>query len=170
MDTRLQLLVFHLDDRRYALRLGQVQQVIRAVDFTPLPRAPEVVAGVINLHGQVVPLFDIRKRIGLGDTRIGIDDQFVIANASRRTVAIVVDAVQGIAERSEGDLVLAGDVAPRLEHIDGVIELDEGLVLIHNLDRFLSLEEEQVLEQAMSSERAGEQTGETAGERAGNAG
>ena len=57
-----QIVVFALDEPRYALPLSAVERVVRAVEITPLPKAPEIVLGVINMQGQVVPAVDIRKR------------------------------------------------------------------------------------------------------------
>lgn len=54
-----------LDGQRYALSLAQVERVIRAVEITPLPQAPEIITGVINVRGRVIPVVDIRKRFRL---------------------------------------------------------------------------------------------------------
>jgi purine-binding chemotaxis protein CheW len=61
----LQVLVFEVAGRRYGLPADDVQELLRAVSIVPLPRAPAVVEGVINLRGKVVPVLDVRGRFRL---------------------------------------------------------------------------------------------------------
>jgi purine-binding chemotaxis protein CheW len=150
MDRQLQLLVFLLDERYYALHLSQVRRVVRAVDVVPLPNAPDIVLGAIDLHGTVVPLFNIRRRFRIIDREITPEDEFVIACTSQRTVALAADKVTDIIQRPAEQLVAAKTILDPLQLVEGVIQLEEGLVLIHDLDRFLSLDEERVLETALT--------------------
>ena len=146
----VQLLVFCLDDRLQALYLSQVLRVIRAVDATPLPHAPDVVLGVIDIQGEIVPLLNTRKRFRIVDKEISPDDHFIIAKTPRRTVALFVDSVKGVIERPAGNIVAAQDIFHGLAQTQGVIQLDDGLTLIHDLDRFLSTEEEDTIAQALT--------------------
>lgn len=142
--------VLCLDDMRVALPLPCVERVVRAVYLTLLPDAPEIVLGVVNVQGRVIPAVNMRRRFRLPDREIALTDQLVIAHASQRTVALMADAVSGIFEYAEPDIVGAETIIPGLEYIDGVVKLSDGLILIHNLDRFLSLEEAESLDRAMA--------------------
>ncbi len=139
-----------LDGQRYALRLAQVDRVIRAVEITPLPQAPEIVAGVINVQGQVIPVVNIRKRFRLPEREIILSDQIVIAHTSRRPVALIVDGTDGVIEFPEHRVVHAGKILPDMEYVEGIAKLEDGMILIHDLDKFLSLEEEKTLDRALS--------------------
>lgn len=139
-----------LDGQRYALRLAQVDRVIRAVEITPLPQAPEIVAGVINVQGQVIPVVNIRKRFRLPEREIILSDQIVIAHTSRRPVALIVDGTDGVIEFPEHWVVHAGKILPDMEYVEGIAKLEDGMILIHDLDKFLSLEEEKTLDRALS--------------------
>ena len=59
------LVTFSLDDRKFALYVSVVQRIVRVVEVTALPKGPEIVVGIINLQGQVIPVFDIRMRFHL---------------------------------------------------------------------------------------------------------
>ena len=144
-----QYVVFSLDAQQFALQLSAVERVVRAVEVTPLPSAPELVLGVVNVFGQITPVFRTRQRFGLPEREIDVSDQFIIARARTRTVALVVDTVRGVHESIEQDMVAAERILPVMEHIEGVVKLKDGLMLIHDLDRFLSLEEEQTLDAAL---------------------
>jgi purine-binding chemotaxis protein CheW len=143
-------LVFALDDPRFALPLSMVEHVVRAVEITPLPRAPRVVLGVINARGRIIPVVDIRALLGLPAREIELGDQFIIARTSMRVLALLVDRVIGISEVPEGKVVCAESALPFAGYLRGVVQLEDGIVLIYDLDLFLSLEEERLLDAALS--------------------
>ena len=62
MNSFSRLVVFHVEDARYAVRLEDVERVVAAVKLVPLPDAPDLVLGVFNLQGNVVPAIDTRRR------------------------------------------------------------------------------------------------------------
>jgi purine-binding chemotaxis protein CheW len=140
-----QLVVFAMDEQRYALQLAAVERVVRMVEVTPLPQAPQIVLGVINAQGQIIPVVDIRRRFRLPARDIHLSDHLLIARTARRTVALALDAVTGIVEGSAQAVITAEEILPGLEYVEGVIKLEDGLILIHDLDTLLSLEEEQTL-------------------------
>jgi purine-binding chemotaxis protein CheW len=141
-----QILVFALDEPSYALYLSAVERVVRSVEITHLPKAPRYVLGVINVQGQIIPVVDIRQRLHLPARDLAPDDQFILAHTSRRRVALVVDSVAGTRQLADRELVDAEHVLPGAEYIHGVAKLEDGLVLICDLDQFLSFEEERVLD------------------------
>lgn len=148
-----QLVVFRLDQQRYALPLAVVERAVRAVAVTPLPKAPAIVLGAINVNGQVLPVLNVRRRFLLADREMTPDDCFLLARTARHTVALLVDEADGVLERSEDEVVLSSDIVPALEHFPGVVKLHDGLVLVHDLDRFLSLDEARALDMAMGEGR-----------------
>ncbi|MGR3177461.1 MAG: chemotaxis protein CheW, partial [Candidatus Anammoxibacter sp.] len=141
-----QLIVFILDEQKYALYLVDVEKVVRTVEITSLPKAPGIVLGVINVQGKIIPVLNIRKRFSLPERAIGLNDQLIIAHTSKRDVALFVDSVQNVLEYSQQNMTDAGSIQPDMEHIDGVLKLDDDLVLIHDLSKFLYPEEEEMLE------------------------
>lgn len=145
-----QWVVFRLDEGRYALPLAAVDRIVRAVHITPMPRAPGIVLGAIDVQGRVLPVFNIRRRFGLPERTVDPADHFLIAHTARRTVVLVIDAAQGVLEHAATAVTEAANISHELEHVRGVIQLDDGLVLIHDLEHFLSADEARVLDEAMS--------------------
>lgn len=143
-----QYVVFFLDGQRYALHLSAVERIIRAVEVTPLPKAPEIVLGIINMQGRIIPVVNIRRRFRLPEREIDLSHQLIIANTAKRSVALVVDEVRGIIEQAQEEVVPAEVVLPGVKYVEGVVKLEDGMILIHDLDRFLSLEEEKALDKA----------------------
>lgn len=151
MNNVLRLVVVTLDERWFALPLAAVERVVRMVDVTPLPGAPDVVDGVVNVAGDIVAAVSIRKRLGLAHGAPRIADSLVLARTPRRRLAVIVDSVSGVAECSQADMASAAEIAPGASHIEGILKTGEGLILIHDLEKFLSPEEDQLLERAMGS-------------------
>jgi purine-binding chemotaxis protein CheW len=149
MNRLSRLVNFNLDDGKFALFLSAVMRIIRVVEITSLPKAPEIVLGVINMHGLIIPVFDIRKRFRLParDTQLG--DQMIVASTSKRTVALLVDSVSDVIEISEEKIIAGEKILPGLEYIEGVVKTEDGMILIHDLEQFLSLQEEKALLEAM---------------------
>lgn len=145
------LVIFILNEQRYALFLPAVGRILRMVEITPLPKAPEIVLGVINMQGRIVPVLDIRKRFRLPERELDPSDQLVIACTSKRAVALAVDKVIGVVERSGQEVIAAEKILPGMEYVEGVAKLEDGMILIHDLDTFLSLEEEKALDEVMRS-------------------
>ena len=142
--------VLGFDALRIALPLSAVERVVRAVYVTPLPGAPAIVSGVANVQGRIIPVVDMRKRFRLPQREMALTDRLVIAHTAQRAVALVVDSVNGVIEHAEPDRVDAETILPGLEYVDGVVKLGDGLILIHDLDRFLSLDEAEMLDRAMA--------------------
>jgi purine-binding chemotaxis protein CheW len=145
-----QLVVFTLDEQRYALHLATVERVVRMVEITPLPKAPEIVPGAINVQGRIVPVVNFRRRFGLAEGEIRLSDHIILAHTLKRVVALVVDTVNGIIERSDHEVIAAEEILPGLDYLEGVTKLEGGLILIHDLDTFLSFEEEKELDAALN--------------------
>lgn len=145
----LQAVVFSLEGQRYALPLEAVTRIVRAVEVTPLPGAPPVVLGAIDVEGRILPVLDIRMRFGLQMREIDPSQQFVIATAGRRTVVLVVDESHGLIEFAQSDLVGSSAIAPGAEHFEGMVRLGDGLALLHDLEKFLSLDECRLLDESM---------------------
>jgi purine-binding chemotaxis protein CheW len=143
------LVVFHLEAQRYALYLEAVERVVRAVQVTPLPEAPLTVLGIINAQGTLRPVIDVRKRFGLALREPELSDRLILARLPRHPVALLVDAVEGVLVPDESLLAPAERIAPALEITAGAVKLEDGLILISDLERFLSLEDEKKLKTAL---------------------
>lgn len=154
MSDPYHLVVFRLQEQSYALHLDVVERIVRAVEITNVPEAPEIVLGVINVAGRIIPVMNLRRRFGLPEHEIDPADHLVIAHTRRRAVALLVDEADDVVAYPESAVVDANQIVPGLAHVHGAIQLESGLVLIHDLESFLSLDEEQELDRVMKSEEA----------------
>lgn len=143
-------LVFKLDEQEFAVGLGAVERVVRAVEIMPLAEAPRGVRGVINYMGRIVPVFDLWLRFGQPSREVRVTDHLVIAHTHWRTVALLVDSVSGVVSRTEAQITPASEILPDLESITGVMKFDGGMVHVHDLERFLSIEDHEALQMMLN--------------------
>ncbi len=146
-----QAVVFTLDGQQYGLPLPAVDRTVRMVAITPLPHAPDNVLGIINVRGQIIPVLSLRGRFRLPEREPALTDHLVIARTARRTVALVADAVLDPISYNRQETISPHDILPGIEGIKGVVKLASGLVLLHDLDSFFSLEEGAALERALGN-------------------
>jgi purine-binding chemotaxis protein CheW len=91
----------------------------------------------------------MRRRFGLKPRPIHPDDHLVIARSARRRWGLTVQAACDVVECAEDELIAPQSVVPGLEHVHGIARTPQGLLLIHDLDRFLAVDEEAVLQEAL---------------------
>jgi purine-binding chemotaxis protein CheW len=147
----MDLLVLALDNERYAIPVVQVREIVRAVAITRLPGAPSVIEGVVNLRGTLTPVFDLRRRFGLPLREISLSDLLVVAHAGRRTAMLRVDGALGVRAVDQLQLDGAEDLVARSPFISGLAKLPDGVVLIHDVEAFLSESESDALDEALAA-------------------
>ena len=146
------LVVFRIGEQEFAVGVDAVERVVRAVAVSPLPEAPRGVRGVINLQGRIVPVFDIWARCGAPERDLRESDHLIVAHTHWRMVALLVDSVIGVVPRVDARITPAAEILPDLQSFTGVMKLDGGLVLVHDLEKFLSIEDHAALQMALNFE------------------
>lgn len=149
MDSLNKLVVFYLDEQRYALPLSTVEKVFRAVEVILLPGALGMVLGIVNVQGRIIPVVNIRRRFELREREIDLNDQLVIAYTSKRSIAFVADSVSGVIEIPEQEVVPAEEILPGMEYVKCIAKQDDGMIHILDIDSILSFGEVKSLDFAM---------------------
>ena len=149
MSESNQIVVFTIDDQTYGLDLSCVERIVRAVEVTHLPDAPDVLHGVINVEGRVIPLVNSRRRLGLPEREIDLNDLFIILKAGGRSVALVADDVKPVMDVPHNELVRAGEFLPEAGYVQAVAKGEEGMIMILPVESTLSFEEHDRLSPAI---------------------
>ena len=144
-----EVLVFEVGGQKYGLPTVDVRELVRAVTITPLPNAPAVIEGVVNVRGRVLPVLDIRARFRLPAKALDPSDHFIVASAGPRGVILRVDRATHLALVDEASVQSPQTLGPSATYVAGVAKLDDGLVLIHDLTTFLSAAEAASLDEAL---------------------
>ncbi|HUW06952.1 MAG TPA: chemotaxis protein CheW [Williamwhitmania sp.] len=144
------IVLFNLDGQHYGLYLAAVDRVVPVVEIASLPKAPDIVMGVVNFHGEIIPVINVRKRFNLPIRALELNDQLIIARTSKRLVALVVDSVLGVHELKNSQLVNIEESFRYTNYLAGIAKVDDDIVLIHDLEKFLSLDEQQQIDKVLS--------------------
>jgi purine-binding chemotaxis protein CheW len=148
----MHILQFDLSGQHFGLALEAVREVVRAVAVTPLPGAPAVVEGAIDVRGELAPVLDVRARFGVPPAPLHPDQHMLIAHAGARLVVLRVDRVVALREVGAGTIAATDSVAPGLQRLAGIARLEDGLVLIQDLEAFLTQAEGEALDRALAEE------------------
>jgi purine-binding chemotaxis protein CheW len=141
------LLLTQLADTRIGFSASAVREIVRSVAIAPLSSAPAVIEGAINLRGAVIPVVDVRRRLGM-PARANTPDQFlVILETSDRLIAVRVDDVADVVEVPAGDIETSAALSPTLQQLAGVAATSDGALVIYDADAFLTQAERAVLDE-----------------------
>lgn len=144
------LLVFEVDRLRLAIPAQSVEQVHAAVAIAALPKAPPIVEGVVNVRGSLVPVLDLRRRFGLVPVALAPEQHLILARCGPRVVALRVDRASAVAAVPRDAVESAERIVPGAEYLAGIAKLPDGLLVIQDLERFLSLDEGQKVDVALA--------------------
>jgi len=145
----LQLVSFVIENEEFGVNILKVQEIIRSVSITRVPKSPDYVAGVINLRGKIVPVIDLRKRFSLKPKEADKDTRIIVVELDDKVVGFLVDKVKEVI-RVESEIIepppdLTTDISTH--YITGVAKLPDRLLILLDLDRVLTpVEKEQVSE------------------------
>ena len=136
------LATFFLAGEEYGVEVRQVQEIRRVTEITSVPRAPEFMRGVINLRGRILPVLDLRRRLGLGEVANDRAARIVVVRIKERLLGLLVDGASQVLK------VKVSQVEPPPEevlqqggdYIRGVAKLDDRLIILVDLERLLAHE------------------------------
>lgn len=141
--NNLKILIFSLNNEYFATDIGQVERIIGYEKPTVLPDSPNYIDGVIKHEGKILPILNLNKRFSYIDQE-SEGRKIIIVKRDNRQFGIVVDNVY---EVKTVDLNLLEGVPPitnglREEYISGLVKLEDRIVILLNLDRVLSEDDE----------------------------
>lgn len=142
------LLTFTLDGRRFALPGDCVLEIVPAVAIQRLPQAPPIVEGVVNVRGVIVAVLDVRARFGIAPSPLHQDQHFIIARSGGRTVALRVDRAIDVFTVVRSAIQVPTETSG-VRHVAGVAAVDDGALVIQDLEQFLALDEGAALDAAL---------------------
>ena len=136
----MQFVGFRLDQENYAIPITTIQEIIVMKPITRIPQVPASIEGLINLRGSVLPIVNLRRLFGLPPREFDDETRTVIVNVDGRTLGYVVDEVTQVmkiaADQIQPPPVSVAAVTKR--HIAGLARLDDGLLIILDIEQLLS--------------------------------
>jgi purine-binding chemotaxis protein CheW len=136
-DRKRQFITFRTADQEFGADIMTIREIRGWTETTPLPHSPDFVRGLINLRGMVLPVVDLKARLGQGRTEVTPKHVIIVVRCGERTMGLLVDAVSDILTASSSDIQptpeLARDVKEEL--VEGIAVLDQRMVTILGMEK-----------------------------------
>jgi purine-binding chemotaxis protein CheW len=136
------LATFFLDREEYGVDVRLVQEIRRVTEITQVPRAPEFIKGVINLRGRIIPVIDLKKKLGLGEVGVTKLSRIVVVTLKGRLLGLLVDGASqvlkvpvSLVEPAPEEVVQKGG-----DYLRGVAKLEGRLIILIELPTVLAVE------------------------------
>ena len=135
----LQLVSFHVGEEEFGLDILRVQEIIRVQQFTRVPNSPDIIDGVINLRGKIIPAISLRKCFGLEDLAPDKQTRIIVVEVKGTVVGFIVDAVSEVLRIAPSTI----EPPPRLgrvhkEYVFGVGKINERLVILLDIESLIA--------------------------------
>ena len=146
--------IFTLGKEEYGLDIMLVNAIQKYTDIVPIPNAPSYVRGIINLRGDVIPVYSLRRKFGLGDKEIDENSKLIITKSDNILLAYEVDEVKEIMEIeavniSETPVIVKNNDTA---YIKCVANINGRMILLLDHDGLLSSKEKENIENLMSNQ------------------
>ena len=135
------LCTFYLDDMLFGIDVDAVQEVLRYQVMTPVPLAPTVVTGLINLRGQIVTALDLRRRLELPERPAGLLPTNVVLRSNTVGASLLVDSIGEVLEVDDESFEPPPETIQGMarELILGAYKLSDKLLLLLDLRKTLEI-------------------------------
>ncbi|RLT43566.1 MAG: purine-binding chemotaxis protein CheW [Chloroflexi bacterium] len=141
------LVVFTLGNERYAVDIGDLWEINTMQTITHVPRAPHFIEGVINLRGEIIPVMDLRKRLGLDARAYDRSSRIMVTQTSHNRLGLIVDSVQEVWKVSSNLIKPAAEQGALIDEafVRGVAQKEQELIVLIDLQRLLGEDEQQTI-------------------------
>ena len=137
----LNIVVFRILDREYGINIAQVSQIIRSRKITPVPEAADFIEGVIVLRGKVLPVVNLRKKLGIASSAPDKKWRMIITRLESHSLAIIVDSATDVLHVEKEDITPPDEVLHNAKYLIGLVNLDKRLILLVDMVKLLTQEE-----------------------------
>lgn len=140
---QLHLVTFYLDREEFGVPIERVREVVRVPDITRVPEAPPHIRGVVNLRGRILPVVELRTRLGLAPLEVTARSRLVVADSRGRRLGMLVDRSGQVLKVPESAVIPPPPdaVSAHTDYVTGVARLETRLIILLDLDRALLLAE-----------------------------
>lgn len=155
MNTLINLACFKVGEETFAADIMLIREIILCRKVTHIPKAPDFIEGIINLRGKVIPVIDMRKRLGLAATEPTRAARIIITRVTGKDVGLIVDSVVNVIRIEEGEMQAAPKIATGIdsEYLKGIVRDADELVLVLDMEKVLSTTETIRLDEIFSSDK-----------------
>ena len=140
------IIVFRLENQLFGADVLPIQEILLPKEPVRVPNNPSFIEGVIDHRGQVIPVLDLKKRLGLGETQLKKEARLIVAKMGTKKIAFSVEAGLEITNTEKQQREEAPEMVKiKKEYIAGMVRLNVGLIVLINLLKVLTIEEQDLI-------------------------
>ncbi|MDP2036914.1 MAG: chemotaxis protein CheW [Ignavibacteria bacterium] len=145
----IQLVSFKLGNEEFGIDIGRVQEINMMMQLTKIPNSNRFIEGVVNLRGKIVPVVNLRERLGLSKKADDSKTKIIVSDVNNKLIGYIVDEVNEVLRISKSIIEPTPEIITGVnsELIEGVAKLEGRLLILLNLDKLLSTTEINQLQQ-----------------------
>ena len=149
MEKDLQVVGFRIGNETYGVRIGAVREIVRVPEITAVPSAPDLIEGVINLRGKIIPVMDLRKRFGQTEIQHDKKNRILVVELDNKLVGLIVNAASEVLKIPPSEIEPPGTVFAEGEssYVTGVGKLRGRLIILLDIAKLLNRAEFKRLEE-----------------------
>jgi purine-binding chemotaxis protein CheW len=138
-----QYVVFELDREQFGVNIGTVESIIKMQPIVKIPHSADLIEGITNLRGRVLPIVDLRKRFGLAAQIVNKDGRIIVVNANGTQIGMIVDTVSAVLTIADQWIEVAPAIATTVHSmfITGIAKVDQRLIIMLDLKMVFSADE-----------------------------
>ena len=144
--SSLPILVSRIDAAQVGFAAAAVREIVRAVAIVPMPGAPPIIEGAINLRGRIVPVVDVRCLFGWPAVELAPEQFLIVLETTDRLIAVRVDDVEDVVDVAPSSIEGTSTLSPVLQRLRGVAATDGGALVIYDVTAFLTQAEQEALD------------------------
>ncbi len=143
-----QYVVFQLEDELYGVEILQVRGIEKMLPLTRVPNAPSFVKGVCNLRGSVIPVIDLKKRLGLSSGAEDSNAKIIVVNVGKQIVGMTIDAAADVVSLDSNQVEPSPSLVSGIDaqFISGVAKVSNRLLIILDMERILTADQINLLD------------------------
>ena len=150
MEKDLHIVGFRIGNETYGVRIGSVREIVRVPEITSVPSAPDLIEGVINLRGKIIPVMDLRKRFGQTEIISDRKNRILVVELENKLIGLIVNAASEVLKIPPSEVDSPGSVFAEGEsgYVTGVGKLKGRLIILLDIAKLLQRPEYKRLEEA----------------------
>jgi len=150
MEKDLQIVGFRVGNEMYGVRIGAVREIVRVPEITAVPSAPDIIEGVINLRGKIIPVMDLRKRFGQTEITTDKKNRILVVELDHKLLGLIVNSASEVLKIPPSEIEAPGSVFADGEsgYVTGVGKLKGRLIILLDISKLLHRPELKRLEEA----------------------
>lgn len=137
------VVVFKLGSQEFAADIMQIERILNHEKSSIIPQAPLYVEGVINYEDRIIPVINLKKRLGLDDNGVSDESKIIVTKINENMIGLSVDNVEQVLSISKEDVEIPPEIVKGNDnnYVHGIAKVNERIIILLNMEKLFTSEE-----------------------------